>query len=106
TYDGGTGTNLQTSQVINRNGELSIVGTEARDTVVIEIKNGLLKVTANFSTGQVVQNYTPSAITHLTVLLLGGDDELTITTQVTQGATIDAGSGNDKVTAGLGAVVI
>jgi Ca2+-binding RTX toxin-like protein len=106
TMDGGTGTNYTTGQVLNRNGELFILGTEGADRITIEIKSGLLKVTAVFSTETVTVNFTPAAITRITVLLLDGNDSLTITTAVTQDVLIDAGSGDDNVTAGGGKATI
>jgi large repetitive protein len=91
---------------------LYIVGTDGDDHVSInQTGNGLLKVHASFLADpdepRVIDpaDY-PGGISHIFMILCGGDDHATISDRVMLPAIIDGGDGDDHLKAGGGGAVL
>ncbi len=95
--------------IVNVDGEnvLQIVGSPGNDDVSIKAyKKTQISVSTSFSSNQAVSLFAPADIDRIEAVLGAGDDELKIDRFVTLPALIDAGSGNDIVTAGGGSAII
>lgn len=91
---------------------LYVVGTDGDDQVSInQTGNGLLKVHASFLADPdepriIDPSDYPGGISHIFMILCGGDDHATISDRVMLPAIIDGGDGDDHLKAGDGGAVL
>ncbi|MCC6233854.1 MAG: hypothetical protein IT580_14495, partial [Verrucomicrobiales bacterium] len=103
---GGPGANATMATITLVAGQVVVVGTDGADTISVTLTSGKIRVSATFSTGNVVQDFTTASVTGMRFTLLDGNDRVTVSTSVAAPITVEAGNGDDTVTAGTGRAVV
>ncbi len=82
---------------------LFIIGGDADDHVTVSMQgSSKIKVKASFFTGSSCATFAAAAFDRIVIYVHGGDDHVTVSSNVTKRAIIDGGSGDDHLNGGKG----
>jgi Ca2+-binding RTX toxin-like protein len=96
---GNSGTSL-------RSGVLELNGSEGRDNIALTLSGSRIVVNATYGTVNANQSFLLKNVQRIVANLGGGGDALKVDAKIRVPLLVDAGAGNDKITAGGGPAVI